>query len=546
MRVKRRKLLLIIIFNIKMIFTINACQSFTNEVILGTDWNSGGQQFQGLQTIVNKFNEETKPIKKVKLKRIEKQRINASVGAGILGIKKLPNLYISYPEFILRKDLLLQENETGVKLKDLNEVLFNEEKKNDDVQDIIPQFLKEAEYQTKLYVAPIGKSIDYMFINKRLVAEVFAELNLEKPVKALIDSTFNIKDLIGENGLIKIPPISNPEEIANYKDLQKLTTLDEIKTFFKDWNNLIKFSQTANIILKMSKEKVNNFILGIDDITGPLVAQYGNQGFLENEDIIKEKFLFNEDEEQTPIFNAFSPSKDIFNNFLEHLLAMKKLASRTAEDPNRYQGIRLKTGRDDYNSNFFINNEMIINMGSSSGIRFLSQKKVKPEDILALPIPGKNSEQTIMQQGPGISMFELLDQSKNEVAENFIRYLTRSDINQEYAVNSGYLPIHKKSYQSDSQFLRDLKKLPSKYVIIIEDIINTISDKIGVFKIAPLTFSGEQVRYEVVSPAIQNFIEDINENGKYNKDGVTIDETWKILKRKLSDEFSGKFIWREE
>lgn len=543
---KRRKLLLIIIFNIKIIFTISACQSFTNEVILGTDWNPGGQQFQGLQTIVNRFNTEINPLKKVKLKRIEKQRISASVGAGILGIKKLPNLYISYPDFILRQDLSLQENETGVKLRDLNEVLFNNQKSNNDVNDIIPQFLNESEYQNKLYVAPIGKSIDYMFINKRLVAEVFAKLNLEKPVRALINSTFNINDLIGEKGLIKIPPISDPKKIVNYNDLQKLTTLDEIKTFFKDWTNLIKFSQTANTILKMSKEKVNNFIMGIDDISAPLIAQYGNQGMLDDEDSIREKFLFGEGEEQTPIFNAFASSKDIFNAFLENLLKMKELSPRTAENPNRYQGIRLKTGRDDYNSNFFINNEMMINIGSSSGIKFLSQKKVKPEDILALPVPGKSSQQTIMQQGPGISMFELLDQSKNEVAEDFIRYLTRADINQAYAVNSGYLPIHQKSYQSDSQFLKDLKKLPSKYVIIIEDIINTINNKIGVFKTAPLTFSGQQVRYQVVSPAIQNFIEDIDVNGKYNVDGVTIEDTWKILKGKLNDEFSSKFIWREQ
>lgn len=542
---KRKKLLLIIIFNIKIIFTINACQNFTDEVILGTDWNPGGQQYQALRIVVNKFNDETKPAKKVKLKRIEKQRISASVGAGILGIKKLPNLYISYPDFILRQDLSLQENETGVKLRDLNEVLFNNKKSNEDVQDIIPQFLKESEYKNKLYVAPIGKSIDYMFINKRLVAEIFAELNLEKPVKALISSAFNVNDLIGEKGLINIAPITNPEQIINYKDLQKLTTLNEIKTFFKSWDNVIKFSQTANSILKMTKEK-NNFIMGIDDISAALIAQYGNQAILDDEDVIREKFLFSEGEKQIPIFNAFSSSKDIFNIFLDHLLKMKQLSPRTAEDPNRYHGIRLKMGRDDYNSNFFINNEMMINIGSSSGIKFLSQKKVKPEDILALPVPGKSSEQTIMQQGPGISMYQLLNQSKNEVAEDFIRYLTRADINQMYAVNSGYLPIHQKSYKSDSQFLRDLKKLPNKYVIIIQDIINAINNKIGIYKTAPLTFSGQQVRYQVVSSAIQNFIEDININGKYNSEGVTIEHTWEILKRKLSDEFSGKFIWREQ
>lgn len=277
----------------------------------------------------------------------------------------------------------------------------------------------------------------------------------------------------------------------------------------------------------MQKDNKNVFILGIDDISASLIAEYANQGLLDDHTSIDNNFLFTEKNQIQPVINASGNSAQVFNNFLLNLETLKALAPRTFSNPNRNYGIRLKTGRDDYNSIFFINNQMMINIGSSGGIDHLTRKEVKARDILALPLPASkqiNGYQAVMQQGPGIAMFELLDQQKNKRAEEFIQYLTRPLINQEYAISAGYLPIHRRSYQTDSYFLQKLENSQIVGKDLIKDIINTIDKKVAVYKTAPLTFTGGQVRYQVINSILQNFIEDIN-NGKYDLNGVSIAKT---------------------
>lgn len=509
------------------------------DVILATMWNRSGSQYHGLEQIVNKFNRSLKGLYKIKIKQVDSQKIDSIIGTGTLGVRKLPSLYISYGDPFLKYHRNLQLNQAGVKAYDLKTIIAQE-------QPIINEFIRETSYKKQLIVAPIGKSIDFMFINKLLVVQIFQALHLD-----------NLANEILGNSKIEKPQLLKSltfkqihDNIQNeYNCLKKLKTLADFKQFITTWKNYEIFLKAAKVVLEFNQnEKI--YLLGIDDTSSVAYAYYANELALKNYDSMAQKFIYNELETNDflPTINANQKSKKILDQFLMTLQNLKRLAPRSYANYERFNGVRVRMTNNDYNSNYFAINEMIGMIGSSAGLRHLTRKKLKAQDILTLPVPGLKSAQFMMQQGPGIGMFELKDAQKNELAKAFVNYLTQSEINQEYAAFANYFPIHQASYQSnpDSKYFRILKKQANNSEFeLIKQIFNYTSAKNISYQSVPISFEGNTFRYNIFDAALKNFLLDVNLDGIFSEKGIGVKDFWQILKVKAENQFSQKFIWNQ-
>ncbi len=522
-----------VVIILSLILSTTFISAKSNNVILGTSWNRSGVQYKSLETIVKDFNKEHPSTHPIVLKQIEVTKIDSIVGTGTLGIKKLPNLFITYGDTFLNQDRLLQTNTPNVLATDLKDIVFQDENNK-----VISEFMRETTHRNKLIVAPIGKSIDYMFVNKLLVAEVFKALGLN-----------DLSSTVLENQKILEPKIKikidQPQEVSGYKTLSQLKTVDDVKKMFNNWKSVSDFFEAANYVLQLNQDK-KIFLLGVDDPSSVAYVHYANEKALDNEEKMQEEFIYSEDENNNfkPIINAAKQSKIIFNDFLLTFDRLKKLAPRSSSDPERFNGIRIRMVSNDYNSSFFANGDMISTIGSSAGINNLMRNGLNADDLFALPVPGKTSGQAIMQQGPGIGMFELGEPTKNKRAKEFVKYLTSPIINQIYAAKANYLPIHEQSYNANSIYFEEINQLPNNTKKMIEKITDTLINKTAKYQSVPVSYLGNIFRYSVLDASIKNFILDVDNNGQFVENGVTVNKFWEILKEKAHNQFSGNFVWK--
>lgn len=104
----------------------------------------------------------------------------------------------------------------------------------------------------------------------------------------------------------------------------------------------------------------------------------------------------------------------------------------------------------DYGSEFFINGEICMSVGSTAGINYNI-----PSDgsfvVGVAPVPQYDADHlSAVQQGPNISIMKRgTSDAQRLVAWEFIKYLISSENTAKWAMDTGYLPVRYSGYDSD-------------------------------------------------------------------------------------------------
>lgn len=534
-----------------------------HNVIISAYFKPGSFAWNAISNMVDKFNEEVMQKNAEKydnrlliLKNIEINGIDKEVNAGYYGIRKLPNLFISYADEIINYSNKLKWHKLDVKIPNLKPFL--------DESKVLPSYWQETTYNDYLYSVPIGKSLEKMFINKKLLLMIFQTIGLEEQSKILKEQNINIDGISWK-----------PLENINWGILKK-----EIKTWseFKDWQTIKEKISTWDSFLDLMKitsyffEKLSNlnqnevYAYSIDDLPNNLYAWYANEDALVYGKQQKD-FLFYEDKDNNFVLNLKGKSKEILNEFLSNTQKLKDLKPRTISDIRRIGGYHVKvpsstslTGT--FSSTLFKENKVLAAVGSTSGIQFFFKKDIKDKngnvvkgleanDILITPLPFKTLPTKSIQQGPGLSMFESSELIKNEIAEKFIKFMLKPANNEQYAFDSGYLPINYESYSENSEYGKKFQNPEKPYLEILKQIwemikIENNNNKFNVNKdlqwpkksivtaSPPLADSGGVFRRTLLK-TLNIFYQDLI-NSTYEGRAMKIDEFFSLLKQQLKND----------
>ncbi len=102
-----------------------------------------------------------------------------------------------------------------------------------------------------------------------------------------------------------------------------------------------------------------------------------------------------------------------------------------------------------YGSEFFINGETCMSVGSTAGINYNI-----PSDgsftVGVAPVPQYDmNHPSAVQQGPNISIMKKTTDAQRLVAWEFIKYLISAENTAKWAMDTGYLPVRYSGYESD-------------------------------------------------------------------------------------------------
>jgi multiple sugar transport system substrate-binding protein len=118
-----------------------------------------------------------------------------------------------------------------------------------------------------------------------------------------------------------------------------------------------------------------------------------------------------------------------------------------------------------YGSEFFINGDVCMSVGSTAGINYNIPSDGSFEVGVA-PIPQYDvNHMSAVQQGPNISIMKKSTDAQRLVAWEFIKYLINSENTAKWAMDTGYLPVRYSGYESDiyQDFLQINDMTNSKY-----------------------------------------------------------------------------------
>lgn len=103
----------------------------------------------------------------------------------------------------------------------------------------------------------------------------------------------------------------------------------------------------------------------------------------------------------------------------------------------------------DYGSEYFINGEVCMSVGSTAGINY----NIPPDGDFVVgvaPVPQYDEDHlSAVQQGPNISIMKKSSDEQRLVAWEFIKYLINSENTAKWAMDTGYLPVRYSGYDSD-------------------------------------------------------------------------------------------------
>lgn len=560
---KVRKILTAAILAVKTVLVLTACSCNSNQrdVIMFTFFQKHGYQWNAIASIVDEFNRlnsQNYDNRQIRLKHVDTNGVEKEVNAGYYGVRKLPNLFISYADEVVKYSKTLKEQLVDVTVKDLKSVI--------DETAIINSYWEETRYSydQKQYTAPIGKSLDLLFINRKLLLEVFAKYNMQQQARILLKPQQQLTDYQGQNGSWKlkdnIKTLTKPEALkSDFERFELCQDEAELKKIIMTWDGYLSLMKITHHLL----ENLGNlgqlyevYASSMDDLPNALYSLYGNSGTLNYGEQIND-FLYRENSERRFVLNLKNKSKQIMEKFLATIQSLKDLAPRSDINVKRNKGFHLKlptanSPSGTFSSTLFSQSKALSAVSSTSGIKFFLNEKVTSEDIWALPYPfvNLNPDQempktwTGIQQGPGIAMFEKKDPIKDQIAIDFIKYLLKQDVNEKYAADSGYLPINKASYEANSLYGQKLAAAPEKsYLKILYQVWDQMQKKVIKPASPPLTQYGAVFRKTLLK-SLNIFYADLWE-ASYLKQPLTTAQFFTILKKQTSDDGINDYILEE-
>lgn len=545
---KKIKVMLTATIWLGAILTTFACSHPERNVIMTTYFKKGQFQWNALEKVINNFNKVNADNsefdhRKIILKFVQNNGVEKEVNAGYYGVRKLPNLFTSYADEVVKYSKTLQEQLVDVEIPDLSPCI--------DKPSIIDSYWQETMYKGKQYTVPIGKSLDLMFINKKLLLEVFAKIEgLTPQANLLLPLGDNLSNYQGMNGQWKV---NKSIDWSKFRDqlnvLKEWNSLEAMKAGIITWSSYLSLVQVTSHLLKnlANLSNLNEvYAVAMDDLPNGLYVQYANNEAL-NSETKSNEFLYRENSSGEFVLNLKGKSFEILQKRLSGLQKLKDLANRTSNDIKRNTGLHVKvptatSPQGTFASTLFNQSKALVGIGSTSGVQFLLQEeRLKPEDIWALPLPFSTGGKYAIQQGPGIAMFKMNDPIKDKISEAFIKYVTSQEANEVYAFDSGYLPINKVSYESGSSYGQKLHDAPSEsYLQVIAQVWELMNAKKITTASPPLTQWGAIFRQTVLK-SLNIFYQDLL-NASYPERPLTEKEFLNILKTQTKDDGINEFI----
>lgn len=124
----------------------------------------------------------------------------------------------------------------------------------------------------------------------------------------------------------------------------------------------------------------------------------------------------------------------------EALTYMQSLANnKVLNIPDVWEG--------DFGSNFFINGQIVMNIGSTAGVSYYAASKSRWN---AAPIPYKDADHKyVIQQGTNVAIFSQASDLEKLAAWLFIKHCLSPENTANFAMRTGYMPVRSSSYQLD-------------------------------------------------------------------------------------------------
>ncbi|WP_026389203.1 lipoprotein [[Acholeplasma] multilocale] len=417
---------------------------------------------------------------------------------------------------------------------------FPEYEKTQFFKPLTYSFLSEAMTTSgKMYGAPTGKSMNYGMLNKRLLAELVyritdGEVDLTNETQfsnLAVDENWNphetlkgYEDVVIKQSKstvfgdpskkfndVKVPDFKNQEATVGQTENPTINIYagQSIKELFKTWfapktdedqyekgvynakdiqnivadaDKILVLSTAFYELAKQTKvldnedNKGKMFSLSIDDTPGFIYGTDRNSTGIELEQNPQKKF-FNWDgtDAYTLKINDKSgtTSVDSVAKFFNYMNQLVPLAGNENHNGGLLGG---NPSGSIYGSNYFINGNMLVGMGSTAGASYSvtakkidengnmvnndTENKVYDNNALAVATPafyrdsesetgevvGQQRRQFGIQQGPGLSMFKATTEKQQDVAIRFANYFMEAKSLSDYSANSGYIPSNYYSY----------------------------------------------------------------------------------------------------